>query len=165
MKNNYVSSNEELLLRLLAPKEVHGIHSVIKSKVFYIVLSLVLAAALEIPVGRTNKGGSQHEMLLMKPALPEESLKLNSKTMHCQLGPTAFWPADPKPTGGKNVCRRGLLYTLGFSCLVPAMGMPHSHFHQVWLPSAVTAKENMSPGWVMRRWGLQFLSYTSTHFW
>lgn len=41
MKNNYVSSNEGLLLRLLAPKDVHGIHSVIESKVFYIVLSLV----------------------------------------------------------------------------------------------------------------------------
>lgn len=111
-------------------------------------------AVSEIPVGRTNKRSSQHEMLLMKPALPEESLKLKIKTKHCQLGPTVFWPADPKPAGGKNVCRRGLLYRLGFSCSVPALAMPHSHFHHVWLPSAVTAKEDMSPGWVMHRWGL-----------
>lgn len=41
MKNNYVSSNEGLVLRLLVPEEVCGIHSVIETKVFYIVLSLV----------------------------------------------------------------------------------------------------------------------------
>jgi len=90
----------------------------------------------------------------MKPALPDESLKMKIKTMHCQLGPTTLWPADPKPTGGKKVCRRGLLYRLGFSCSVLATGMPHSRVHQCGSHPLSLKKEDVTPGWVMHRWGL-----------
>lgn len=79
MKNNYVSSNEGLVLRLLAPEEVHGINYVLETKVFYIVL-VWCKQLLEILVERNNKVGSHHEMHLMKSVLSEAFVKLKSKT-------------------------------------------------------------------------------------
>lgn len=42
---------------------------------------------------------------------------------------------------------------------------PHSHFHQACLLFTFTAKKDAFPWWIVHSSGLQFLSYSSTHFW
>lgn len=84
-----------------------------------------------------------------------------SKLCTASLVPLPSGQLIPNPQGVKMSTDEG--FSIDWAS--PAIGVPHGHFHQVWLPSAVTAREDVSPRWVMRRWGLQFLSYASTHFW
>lgn len=55
---------------------------------YFILFWVCYKQLSEILVGRNNKGGSQHEMLLIKSALTEAFVKLKSKIVHYQLGPT-----------------------------------------------------------------------------